>query len=359
MSLEIHTSTEDATLGHAVVQPMNLSGVDELFAALNTEMSCLNLLAFQYPDSTLTKAGAKLLDWQFGSTTDIVEIPYAEQRKNGERLAKFGLLSRACTRIGRGGYPYVYTPRGVVACALAGYNLDLADRHTVNLSELYGSKVRRITGKVDDDSYNFSSPLFRTLLLIATRRFGNADGEVKAQGYPTLPGIEDVAMVNDIKIRHAENLSSAGFLDVVKRTEFRNGMPLRSNYFSVAPDKVELVEELGEVVKGLSVIDENWTDFILSGFKKAKEVVGDPDKVAKLLSNREGQVQTTYEIEGHRMLDLAVQLRDAGPFTTGEFRKRLGSKHDLPYLSNYLSGLVRQGILVARSADGSNRRLFS
>jgi hypothetical protein len=359
MSLKIENTIRGDSNNGDAVQPLALSGVDELFAALNTEMSCLNLLAFQYIDSTLTKAGAKLVDWQEGTTAEPVAIPYAEQRKNGERLAKFGLLSRACIRIGREGYPYEYTPRGVVGCALAGYNLDLANRYDVNLSELYGSKVRRITGRVDESSYNFSSPLFRTLLLIATKKFGDTNGEVRAQDYPALPGIEEVAMVDEIKVRHVEDLGANGFLSLVKRTELRSGMPTRSNHFSIAPDKVNFVDELIEVVRGISVIDDNWTDFIIQGLEKAKAVVSDPSTVAKLLSNREGQVQTTYEIDGARMRDIAIQLRDSGPFTTGDYRRKLGGKHDLSYLSNFLTGLVGQGLLIARPIDGSNRRQFS
>jgi len=338
--------------------PTYLSGVDELFAAVNTEFSCLNLLAFQYPGTTLTLAREKMMSWQVGNENTF-KIPQSEQRKNGERLEKYGLLNRSALRNGRDGYTFTYTERGIVGCALAGYNLGLADEHGINLSKFYGPKVRRITGKIDDESTIFSSPLFRSLLFLATRKFADTNGEVRAQSYPKLPGIEEVTMVDEIKVRHVEDLHEQGFLSVTKRTEFANGKPFRTNCFSVPPDKQAFADDLQDIIKGISVIDESWTDFILGGLAKAKAITSNPRRVSALLSNRDGQMQTTYELSEATMLEKTMQLRESRPFTTGELRKFLGGNHDLQYLSNYLSRLVKEGLLTASLIDGSNRRLFS
>lgn len=343
-------------------ESMRLSGLDETMAALNTELSCLNLLAFHRNGTTITGANQQLLDWQKGTTEHpLVELPYAAQRKNAERLAKFGLLARGLDRIGREGHPYSLTLRGVFACALAGFNLELAlDPEIQSMSSIYGDKVRRITDTVDDDSEVLSSPLFRSLLLIKVVDEVDTKGHLKAKDVGNIDGIDRVKIVSKIKSDHAEDLVKAGLLELTKKGVRHGRLTVRTNYLSPTDTGRRIATALRSNLSGLFFIDDNWPDVVNLGLQKAREITGNPDRVAKLLGTWLSGYQPAYEVTAQELVDKAIELATTqGSFTCGEFLRFLGGNHDTPYISSRLGGLVASGLLKTAPLKGSNRYRFS
>jgi len=333
-----------------------LSGVDEMYAALNTEVSCLNLLAFHETATTLSGAGRQITEWQVGAK-DKVKLPYAEQRKNGERLARFKLLTRGCISIGKDGLPYSYTDRGLVGIALAGHNLWLADEHDIALSDVYGSKVRRINDEIDDSEPKFSGPFFRVLALHAIKKAtDDAKNPIKLGDFPNLAHIADVDMAPEIMIGHVESLADAEVLRNRPVQKFENGMPVLRKYVSIR--NVELAQDVMDIATSITQIDDNWVDFVQLGYEKAREITSDPKKVASLLQNRQGNTQPTYQQSHEYMCDLAISMSQTEGFSNGDFRRALGGTHDTYYISNKLTRMVNEGVIRVIGTDGSNRRIF-
>ncbi|MCA9328419.1 hypothetical protein KC959_01490 [Candidatus Saccharibacteria bacterium] len=348
---------ENIAEGSAAHRHQVLSGLDEMYAALNMELSCLNLLAFDGQHTTISQAAARIDAWKQGAVDNegLDDIGYAEQRKNAERLARFQLIARDSGSVGKDGFTYSVTDRGKVGLALAGHNLWLADKHDIPLALVYGAKIRRIKGEIDDATPVLSSPLFRALSLLVLRE-ATKDGPIRLIDFPNMPLIEDVGLADDIKIGHVEELKSATAVQVVPVQEVKNGMPVLSKRVSMR--NRSLVDDVCEIVSGIGRIDEGWVDFIQLGYQRAKEIICDPQTVSDLLTNREGFSQRTYEISQPKMRRALYELAANGPFSTGDFIRFLGGKHDRYYISKWLSDRVEEGLVDSRQLNGTNRREF-